>query len=73
MPSLSAKTPSSIAQVAIITEGETGNVGDNVNDVVLTHGKGSRVLVDIVNRITKNVRVLDGGKNYTANEAVSSN
>jgi hypothetical protein len=31
------------------------------------------VLVDIVNGITKNVRVLDGGKNYTANEAVSFN
>ncbi len=68
MPSLSTKTKDSVAQVAIKVLGYTGDAGDNATDVVLsdTAGKGAKLLVDIVAGYTSNVRVLDGGRGYTA-------
>jgi hypothetical protein len=48
MPSLSTEAKDSIAQVSHVQRGYTGNGADNSTDVVLTEGKGSRVLVDIV-------------------------
>jgi hypothetical protein len=68
MPSLSTKTKDSVAQVAIKVLGYTGNAGDNATDVVLsdTAGKGAKLLVDIVAGFTSNIRVLDGGRGYTA-------
>ena len=70
MPSLSTKAKDSIAQVALAQRGYTGNGADNSTDVVLTEGKGSRVLVDVVAGYTENIRVLDGGRAFTANEMV---
>ena len=68
MPSLSTKTKDSVAQVAIKVLGYTGNAGDNATNVVLsdTAGKGAKLLVDIVAGYTSNIRVLDGGRGYTA-------
>jgi hypothetical protein len=46
---------------------------NNSTDVVLPHGNGSSVLVDIVGGKTKSVRVLYGGYQYSADEAVPHN
>ena len=70
MPSLSTKAKDSIAQVCVVQRGYTGNAANNETGVVLTEGKGSRVLVDIVAGYTENIRVLDGGRAFTANEMV---
>ena len=70
MPSLSTKAKDSIAQVALVQRGYTGNPANNETGVVLTEGKGSRVLVDVVAGFTENIRVLDGGRAFTANEIV---
>ena len=72
MPSLSTKTRDSLAQVAVKEVGNTANAGDNRTNVVLTEaGKGSRMLVDIVAGLTTNVRVLDGGRGFSANEEIA--
>ena len=55
MPSLSTKAKDSIAQVALVQRGYTGNAANNETGVVLTEGKGSRVLVDIVAGYTENI------------------
>ncbi len=72
MPSLSTKTRDSLAQVAVKEVGNTTNAGDNRTNVVLTEaGKGSRMLVDIVAGLTTNVRVLDGGRGFSADEEIA--
>jgi hypothetical protein len=72
MPSLSTKALNSITQVAISDVGYAGDTGDNEKDVVLYEDgiskNPARLLVDIVGGYTQNVRVLDGGRGFTANE-----
>jgi hypothetical protein len=72
MPSLSTNAPNSLAQVAISTVGYTGDTSDNKQNVVLYEDGVSqnqaRLLVDIVGGYTQNVRVLDGGRGFVANE-----
>ncbi len=54
--------------VAVTVLGYTGDAGDNATDVVLsdTADKGAKLPVDIVSGYTSNIRVLDGGRGYTA-------
>jgi hypothetical protein len=77
MPSLSSFNKSYIAQVEVSVKGDTGNAANNEKDVVLIESRAdpddnldSRLVVDIANGKTDNVRVLDGGRGFNGNDLV---